>query len=443
MKKNKSAFMIIILLITTMSFTACGSNAVKESSSTNISKVKPENFSKEISGDKMYSLVQELSKVDDARITGFDGEKKAGDYIISEFKSLGLSVEEQNFPVVAYQCKESELKINTIESKIIDSKALSFSKETPELGITADVVFGGIGNDEDLKKANSKGKLVLIQRGGDTFMTKTERADSYGAKGVIFYDKDSSDIIAATLMKVSSIPAMAISNASAQEIISVLNGSKKVNVTIKVDSSYKDSQSRNIIAHLKSNKKKDVKTLVIGAHYDGVDTPAADDNASGVAVILEAARILKKQNLKCNIDFVAFGAEEIGLVGSKFYIDNLSSDKLKNIIGMINLDMVGSGNSLKLHTMRETSISKIADLAQSFSKGLGYSIERSAMERSDHVNFEQVGIPVAYFEYGPYESYHTDEDNITKIQKDDLINVCNLVISISNEIGKDPELFSK
>lgn len=443
MKNIKLVFMLIILLVTTIFFTSCGTTAVKESSSNNISKVKPKDFSKEISGDKMYSLVQKLSEVDDARITGFDGEKNAGDYIISEFKSLGLSVEEQNFPVVAYKSKSNELKINTLEGKIVNSKTLSFSKETPGDGITADIVFGGIGNDEDLKKADIKGKVVIIQRGGELFRTKVERADSYGARGVVFYDKDSSNIVAATLTKVSSIPAIAISKSSAEEIISDLNDSEKLNVTMKVDSSYKDSQSRNIIAHLKLNNKKDAKTLVIGAHYDGVDTPAADDNASGIAVVLEAARMLKTQNLKCNIDFVAFGAEEIGLVGSKFYVDNLSLDKFKNVIGMINLDMVGSGDLLKLHTMREDSKSKIADLAQSFSKELGYSISRSAMESSDHVNFEVVGIPVAYFEYGPYEAYHTDEDNITKIQKDDLFKVCNLVVSISNEVGKNPQLYSK
>lgn len=182
---------------------------------------------------------------------------------------------------------------------------------------------------------------------------------------------------------------------------------------------------------------------MVGAHYDGVDTPAANDNASGISTVIESARILSKEKLDCNVKFIAFGAEEIGLVGSNYYVKSLSPEDLKNIIAMINADMVGVGDKLCVYTMSKSNKSLTADLAVSCMNNFKYNNKRDESNRSDHVPFETAGIPVAYFEYGPYLDYHTDKDTADKINKENLFNTCNVITSLCNEIGKNPKMFSK
>ncbi len=443
MKGTKKIICICCSLIIITSLVGCNSIKDKSSSLSDITSIKFTDFSKDISADSIYSTIEKLSAKDDARITGFDGEKDAASYISKEFKDMGLSVDEQEFPVTAFKCNNAEIKINSPESKIVGSKALTFSKETPKDGLSSEVVNGYMGTQTDLEKAKVKDKLVIIQRGGDTFKNKTERAAAMGAVGVMFFDPNSEEPISATLVEPTKIPAVSISKADAEYISStIITSEKGLKATIKVDSQCIDSKSKNIIATLKS-KKKDAKTLIVGAHYDGVDTPAANDNASGISTIMESARILSKKNLDCNIKFIAFGAEEIGLEGSNYYVQSLNSDDLQNTIAMINADMVGIGDNLCVYTMDSSKDSLTADLAVSCMNNFQYDNRRDESNRSDHVAFEAAGIPVAYFEYGPFVDYHTDKDTADKINKENLSNTCNVITSLCNEIGNNPERFSK
>jgi aminopeptidase YwaD len=400
-------------------------------------------YSEDISADNILSTIRNFSASDNARISGFEGEKNTADYISKQFKDLGFEVTEQSFPVKAYKCTGTEVDIAAPESKKIGSQFLTFSKATPNEGITSDIVFGGMGTDSELDSARVKGKLVLMKRGGEFYRIKVERAYTKGAVGAIFYDPGQELPVAATLVEPSGIPAVSISRSDGESIEGMLTSGKSVRITIKVDSETKDSTSKNIIARMKSKKQSGGKNIVVGAHYDGVDTPAANDNASGIAALLEAARVISKQKLDCDINFIAFGAEEIGLIGSNYYVSTLSAKKINNIIAMINLDMVGVGDTLKIHTMRESAKSLPSDLAVRLADKFNYKNERTAQESSDHVSFETLGIPAAYFEYGPDEDYHTDKDTIDRIQKEDLLHVCNIVVNMCVEIGKNPKAFSR
>lgn len=105
----------------------------------------------------------------------------AAAYISKQFKYIGLSVDERELPVKAFKCDNVEVKIDFPENKIIKSKVLTFSKETPKEGLSSEIVNGYIGTESDLEKAQVKDKLVVIQRGGDTFRNNTEIAAACGA----------------------------------------------------------------------------------------------------------------------------------------------------------------------------------------------------------------------------------------------------------------------
>ena len=184
-----------------------------------------------------------------------------------------------------------------------------------------------------------------------------------------------------------------------------------------------ETLSKNIIVDLKGQSDK---TLIIAAHYDSTGAKegsvGATDNASSVAALLALSHNLRNQMLTVNIRFIAFGAEEIGLLGSKAYVKQLSREELANIVGMINLDTIVGGDNLYIHSAHpepykcggdaqyyssDTSLrDSVLKQAQSgftpnpFSKHPpfpGYP-EGTTGGWSDHAPFACAGVPIAYIE---------------------------------------------
>ncbi len=99
---------------------------------------------------------------------------------------------------------------------------------------------------------------------------------------------------------------------------------------------------RNVVAELKGSVTSE-KIYIVGGHYDTYlsdEHPGGDDNASGTAGVLEAARILSQYTFESTIRFIGFNAEEDWMKGSQDYVDNIVTAKNENIVGMINLDMI-------------------------------------------------------------------------------------------------------
>src|SRR5699024_9065558 len=121
-----------------------------------------------------------------------------------------------------------------------------------------------------------------------------------------------------------------------------------------------------------------------------------------------------------HVKVIFFGAEEVGLVGSHRYVDSLSEQQRADTAAMINLDMVGVGETIGIMTGSEDADSFVADQAENYVRSIGEPYERSTSTRSDHVPFEDAGIPVAFLNYHEDPNYHTDEDTLDKIQIDNL-----------------------
>jgi len=139
--------------------------------------------------------------------------------------------------------------------------------------------------------------------------------------------------------------------------------------------------------------------VYVGAHYDTVGIapgflggPGAIDNASGVGVMLEGARVAATAVYTPTLHFIAFGAEEDYLIGSGRYVAQLSGRERVAAVGMLNLDCVGWGDEFRLLVAREQD--------RAFAEGLGVDADWLGSERwgaSDHFSFAAVGIPAAFF----------------------------------------------
>lgn len=149
--------------------------------------------------------------------------------------------------------------------------------------------------------------------------------------------------------------------------------------------------------------------IIVGAHYDSVNVgKGADDNATGVAVILEVAERLRAQETAYTIRFILFGAEEVGLQGSEQYVRQMSGDQIQNTIAMINLDSVTAGDLAYIYG-DEGEKGAIRDWALAFAQDHNLELQTQPGENakypagttgdwSDHAPFKNAGIPYTYFE---------------------------------------------
>ena len=163
--------------------------------------------------------------------------------------------------------------------------------------------------------------------------------------------------------------------------------------------------SANVVAVKKGTSAQEI---IVGAHYDSSAAgPGADDNASGVAVMLEVARMLSNQTTPYTIRFIAFGAAESGLLGSYAYLNQMSQEEFENIIGMIDLDSLVAGDVTYVYS-DEGQQSHIRDWALEWALGNGLDLQtvrdvdltdpKTGKGTSDYAPFRDAGIPYAYFQ---------------------------------------------
>ena len=178
-------------------------------------------------------------------------------------------------------------------------------------------------------------------------------------------------------------------------------------------------RSQNVIAGKAGDNGKSI--FVVGAHYDSRDnTPGANDNASGVAALLEVARVLKHEPVA--VRFIAFGAEERWektyrkqahrLNGSNQHVASLSRAEKARIRGMISLDMVGVGNVLQIGTLpgNRAGAPLVKRLLKA-AKRIGVRTESfETPPWSDHVAYAQAGVPAAWMWWYPDKLFHTPRD---------------------------------
>jgi aminopeptidase YwaD len=169
------------------------------------------------------------------------------------------------------------------------------------------------------------------------------------------------------------------------------------------------------------------RRIVLGAHLDTKGgSPGANDNASGVAVVLELARVLKDVPTQPTIVFAFFGAEEMWdgnadhhHYGSRAYVRGLSFAQKRRISGMISVDMVGFGRFFLVRTMRLGPLvlsNRLRTVAAEGRVRLRYSRDPSKVGWSDHEPFEKAGIPVAWLNWKSDPFYHTPADTAERLQ---------------------------
>ena len=251
------------------------------------------------------------------------------------------------------------------------------------------------------------------------------------------------------------------------------------NVTVKVETT--QAPAMNVWAVLPgSDPKLKDEYVVIGSHLDhlgvrgGTVFPGADDDGSGTTGVMAVAQMFANngQRPKRSVLFVCFSAEERGLVGSRYFVDNCPIP-LSSIAAELQMDMIGrseeeSRDGGRLVNQGETAednanvvhlvgtqkmSSALHDLCMAKNEVAGFDIEfdqESLFTRSDHANFAYKGVPIAFFFTGIHGDYHQPTDTPDKIDYPKLLRIARYVYDIGYEVADgvqrpmiDPELWRK
>jgi Zn-dependent M28 family amino/carboxypeptidase len=203
-----------------------------------------------------------------------------------------------------------------------------------------------------------------------------------------------------------------------------------------------DRVGKNVAAFIDNGA---ATTVVIGAHFDHLgrgafgsrylEGPAihngADDNASGTSALIYIAEQLMESTAKSNnYLFLAFSAEELGLLGSKHYVNNPTMD-LTKVNYMINMDMVGRLKAEKTLTINGAGTSPV--WKESFDKiesGMKVQTTDSGIGPSDHTSFYLKDIPVLHFFTGQHKEYHKPGDDASTINYEGMVAIADYIVDL-------------
>ncbi|ESK93635.1 aminopeptidase y [Moniliophthora roreri MCA 2997] len=286
-------------------------------------------------------------------LPGFDKSVEFIESSLAKFDSKkAFKVWKQPFEAMFTHVMTHRLNVTETESYV--PQTLTYSPSTPAGGVTAElaVVPGNATpcNGEELAAtgANVTGKILLIERGscpdGTTFAGKVKTAKAGGAIAAIIFNSQDAFITGGTLTAPNPeyVPAGLIQRAQGLALRERALAGEKLIVEYEQIQVLENRTTTNIFAETKAGDPENL--IMLGAHLDSVQAgPGVNDDGSGSTLILELFRTLDAKHVKNKVRFAWWGAEENGLLGSKFFTENLSAEEINDLLLYLNFDMVGRG----------------------------------------------------------------------------------------------------
>ena len=397
-------------------------------------------------GDSKSGIKQHLKKLqdiatanDDQRSTGTRGHEQSADYVIKKLEATGYyNVTSQPFVATVWNelapptlsatpAPPSPWVANTDFATMSDSGSGSFSG-LPIAVIdftqpTSQASASSAGCEAADFPASLAGKVAVIQRGTCDFGLKARNAQDRGAVAVVIFnegtigDPDRQGLINGTVEGYGvTIPAIEATYAAGRYLVDHPGATVSGSTSTRTDR----MPTRNVIAETKTGRSD--RTVVVGAHLDSVpEGPGINDDGSGTAADLEVALQMSKLGVKPTnkVRFIWFSGEEQGLLGSDYYVSQLSKSGIQDIQAMLDFDMLASPNYAELIYDGDGSefpfpgpngSGSVESVFQKFFDARGEYTERIPFDgRSDYDAFTQVGIPSGGVFTGAEEHKTPDE----------------------------------
>jgi acetylornithine deacetylase/succinyl-diaminopimelate desuccinylase-like protein len=388
-------------------------------------EILPEDFSA-----KVFSHIIHLARLGHRHV-GTENDNLAAQYIKDQFENMDIDVEIQPFEFESFEYTNARFKV---EDKQITVVGLGFNPYKNKRAYEGTALLIDLNDSEFLyTEEEIEGKTIITNNWNGHF-----RLLRYKPELIIYVDSPGFE---------------------------KLKSQEELSFRLDIEGEYRKYKSANIIGKV-GNKRSSSKEVLITAHFDTYrkNNPGASDNASGVGVVLELARYFKKieDKLKCTVKFIAFGGEEVGIIGSRNYLyDN--SESLRQCELVFNIDDVGGngpvlveitggvrgisetkcvsqipenmkacsweGVNSKWRMLADKDLMKImaasnhpawlVDVVNKSVEDLGYEIEATGTQGSDQLTFAQARIVTSGI--GIISEYrHTSQDTPENINKKSL-----------------------
>ena len=336
--------------------------------------------------DEAWRFLEDLTLQLSPRESATDEEFRAGEELDCLLQEIGYETRFQEFDHLA----------NVISAVGIDTEVLPEMhtilslpiEDSAEGQATGELVYVGRALEGDIGDERLDGKIALIERGGDTFQDKIARVEAAGASATLIFNTVEGLFggVTVDLDDLPSIPAVGISRADGLALLEAVEDGG-LEASVAVTKIYQPS--RNLIAEIPGGPEGQ-GVVIVGAHYDTVHfTQGANDNGSGVTAVLAITNHIIENDYPFTVRLILFGSEEVGLVGSRHYVAQLTEEERAEIIAMINFDAPGSG--LTLESWGDPGLTAAATaIAEDRGITFAESLTRGR-SNSDHRPFDEAG----------------------------------------------------
>ena len=391
----------------------------------------------------------------------------AREYIAGKMMAYGIEPMGENgyfqkFPVPEYAAVDYDATTLSVGNAQleghVDFYPVSISCETGKASSKTVYVGYGIttedGSYDDFKGLDVNGAIAVMNVSSPdgihphsayaAYHSLNERVASLvekGAKGILLINPEGTASDTQEFFKsinASSLPVFFVRNEKwANKLMK-----RAQKTTMSVSMSERFSDGYNVIGYIYNNKRK---TVVLGAHYDHLGMggenslykgPAAihngaDDNGSGTTLLLEAMRYYaQRQDTNYNYLIQFYSAEELGLIGSKYWANN-PTFPLKEVEYMINSDMVGRLRDNRLQLSGTGTAVEWDEILDTPIHGLDIKKDPAGVGPSDQTSFYYKDLPVLHLFTGTHDDYHKPTDDADKINYKGMAKLASLIYTIT------------
>jgi Zn-dependent M28 family amino/carboxypeptidase len=340
------------------------------------------------------------------RAAGTQGYEASVRYVVDQLRQAGYRPEVQRFDAATARNRTAPVLelpgTSAAPRPNVDFRPFAFSGngEVAAAIRPVDLPAGAAASTSGCEPTDfagfPRGGVAVLQRGTCPFRTKAEHAQRAGAAAAIIFDPGQPGVLSGTLGGPGiRIPVLAVAPEVARELTGPRSGQQ---ARVRVDLEVRTHPTSNVFAELPGRGDR---VVMVGAHLDSVPAgPGMNDNASGSATILEVARQLAATRPAATVRFAWWGSEELGLLGSRHYLEQLGPSDRDRIALYLNLDMVGSPNVRRLvydGTARGAPPGSrvIQQVLTDYLRGQGLAVGTTSLGGgSDHAPFAAAGIPV-------------------------------------------------
>lgn len=444
-------FLLIVLLVPGLTFAQTRKQRKAQEKADKITLINLKAHIQFLADDKL-----------EGRRAGSEGEALAMEYIAQQFEKAGLHPKGTNGFIQEFEINEGKA-YDSSTTMIVNDTSLTLTQDFFPLAFSSNKSAEGMGSLSLREKGDPwfyDVKDVLDENKNNphfniinTIYNEANNVAKRGGTALIVFNSSASDdnvlFNRFDSSKAVSIPVVYITSDALKKYFKDVTDI--YNIALQVDLKNKKRKAHNVVGYIDNNA---ATAVIIGAHYDhlgyGEDGNAldakgqihngADDNASGTAALIELARIIKSSNAKNNnYVFIAFSGEELGLYGSKYWLQNIPASITPNY--MINIDMIGRYDPAKKLTIGGYGTSPA--WGQVFStttdKNIVVHFDSSGLGPSDHATFYMNNIPVLFFFTNVHSDYHKATDDADKINyagELEIVNYIDKIIEASDSQGK-------